>query len=300
MSDYTGRHRPPTRAERRALERRSRLPKSFSPAYALPTAAAATLVLTAAGATAAQSTPFTEEAVSQANAAFITPAADREAGDLLADPQLGESARTEVAASAQEHAETQAYQIPGPLRIDLTCEEELETGVFRVRPSTDKNPPARHHADVEDEPGNDDAFAGIWDEQPEASADDPNDPYVEDHGERYEDDAYDEPAPIMSAKDRPWLEIDGDRYPLLGPTVVLGRDESADIILDDGSISRRHCEVRVTHDGPRLVTHVRDLRSTNGTFVNGRRVEQTHLHEGDRIGIGASTFEVRDGWLVSV
>ena len=102
MSDYTGRHRPPTRAERRALERRSRLPKSFSPAYALPTAAAATLVLTAAGATAAQSSPFTEEAVSQANAAFITPAADREAGDLLADPQLGESARTEVAASAQE------------------------------------------------------------------------------------------------------------------------------------------------------------------------------------------------------
>ena len=78
MSDYTGRHRPPTRAERRALERRSRLPKSFSPAYALPTAAAATLVLTAAGATAAQSSPFTEEAVSQANVAFITPAADRD------------------------------------------------------------------------------------------------------------------------------------------------------------------------------------------------------------------------------
>lgn len=201
----------------------------------------------------------------------------------------------EVAASAQEHAETQAYQIPGPLRIDLTCEEELETGVFRVRPSTDKNPPARHHADVEDEPGNDDAFAGIWDEQPEASADDPNDPYVEEHGERYEDDAYDEPAPIMSAKDRPWLEIDGDRYPLLGPTVVLGRDESADIILDDGSISRRHCEIRTTTDGPRSVFTLRDLGSTNGTFVNGDRIPSQHVHDGDTITIGKTRMTFRAG-----
>ena len=47
-------------------------------------------------------------------------------------------------------------------------------------------------------------------------------------------------------------------------------------------------------------TEIRANRSINGTFVNGRRVEQTLLHEGDRIGIGASTFEVRDGWLVSV
>ena len=69
MSEYTGRHRPPTRAERRAQQRRSRLPKSFGPAYALPTAAAATLVLTAAGATAAQSSPFTS-AASHAQAAF--------------------------------------------------------------------------------------------------------------------------------------------------------------------------------------------------------------------------------------
>lgn len=98
MSDYTGRHRPPTRAERRAMERRSRLPKSFSPAYALPTAAAVTLALTAAGATAAQSSPFSVESTSQA-AAFTAPGGDSGqagAAALLDDPELAESARAEV------------------------------------------------------------------------------------------------------------------------------------------------------------------------------------------------------------
>ena len=101
MSDYTGRHRPPTRAERRALERRSRMPKSFGPAYVVPTAAAATLVLSAAGATVAQSAPFTGEAASQTKAAFLT-APQGGATSLLADPDLDESAREEVAASARD------------------------------------------------------------------------------------------------------------------------------------------------------------------------------------------------------
>ena len=66
---------------------------------------------------------------------------------------------------------------------------------------------------------------------------------------------------------RPWLNIDGERYPLIGALTVIGRDEIADIILDDPGISRRHCEVRVTNDGPHLVTSIRDLGSTNGTYV---------------------------------
>lgn len=102
MSDYSGRHRPPTRAERRAIERRSRLPKSFGPAYLVPTAAAATLVLTAAGATAAQSASFGGSAGTQAKAAFLTADKDNGATSLLSDPTLGDDAREEVAASAQE------------------------------------------------------------------------------------------------------------------------------------------------------------------------------------------------------
>lgn len=102
MSDYSGRHRPPTRAERRAIEHRSRLPKSFGPAYLVPTAAAATLALTAAGATAAQSASFGGGAGTQANAAFLSADKDNGTTSLLSDPSLGDDAREEVAASAQE------------------------------------------------------------------------------------------------------------------------------------------------------------------------------------------------------
>lgn len=94
MTDYSGRHRPPTRAERRASQRRSRLPKSLTAAYALPTAAAVTLALTAVGATAAQSSAFTGGA-EQASAAL-------EATTLLDDPQLGQTVRTEVAAATRD------------------------------------------------------------------------------------------------------------------------------------------------------------------------------------------------------
>lgn len=77
-------------------------------------------------------------------------------------------------------------------------------------------------------------------------------------------------------------------------TIGRGRDNS--IVLDDMLVSRRH--VRITADDDGLV--LEDLGSRNGTFVNGRRVERTHLSEGDRIGIGSATFEVRDGWLLNI
>ncbi|AKU17586.1 FHA domain-containing protein [Luteipulveratus mongoliensis] len=78
--------------------------------------------------------------------------------------------------------------------------------------------------------------------------------------------------------------------------LTIGRGRANSIVLDDMLVSRQH--VRITVDDEGLA--IEDLGSRNGTFVNGRRIERTHLREGDRIGIGASTFEVRDGWLVSI
>lgn len=89
---------------------------------------------------------------------------------------------------------------------------------------------------------------------------------------------------------RPWIDVAGDAYPLLGAITVIGRDPNAEITLDDGGISRRHCEIRVTHDGPHLVIGLRDLGSTNGTFVNGERVNTARLDNGDRITIGRISF----------
>ncbi|WP_191564189.1 FHA domain-containing protein, partial [Janibacter melonis] len=105
------------------------------------------------------------------------------------------------------------------------------------------------------------------------------------------------PAPAAARRPRvqdlPWLEVDGERYPLMSAMTVLGRDESADVVLDDPGISRRHAEVRVTNDGPHQVAHLRDLGSTNGSYVNGEQVDACPLHDGDRITVGRTSVIFR-------
>lgn len=103
---------------------------------------------------------------------------------------------------------------------------------------------------------------------------------------------YEAPASYASAPP----EVIGQHDDLPEDALSIGRSRTNSIVLDDMLVSRRHVIITADEEGLLL----RDLGSRNGTFVNGRRVEQTHLHEGDKIGIGASTFEVRDGWLVSV
>lgn len=111
------------------------------------------------------------------------------------------------------------------------------------------------------------------------------------------------PQPVVPArppraprpKPRPWLEIDGERYPLTTALTVIGRDDSADIVLDDPGISRQHTEFRVTHDGPHLIVSLRDLGSTNGTFVNGDQVSRARLMNGDRVTVGRTTFTIHMG-----
>ena len=101
--------------------------------------------------------------------------------------------------------------------------------------------------------------------------------------------------PVVNAARRPWLEIDQERYPLVGSLTVIGRDALADIVLDDPGISRRHSEVRVTNDGPHLVTSIRDLGSTNGTFVNGERITSVRLQDGDRLTVGRTAVVFHAG-----
>ena len=84
---------------------------------------------------------------------------------------------------------------------------------------------------------------------------------------------------------------DGQRTPIEGTVVQIGRAPSCDIVLDDRNVSRRHAEIR--RRGPVVV--LIDLDSTNGTIVNGRRVREHPLADGDRITLGNSrlTFERR-------
>lgn len=79
-----------------------------------------------------------------------------------------------------------------------------------------------------------------------------------------------------------------------GQTLLVGRSRSADLTLSDDRVSRRHCELELRADGRLLV---RDLESTNGTFLGGEPLlEETTLHVGQilRLGTGA-LLEVRGG-----
>ncbi len=51
----------------------------------------------------------------------------------------------------------------------------------------------------------------------------------------------------------------------------------------------------MTQDGPHTVATIRDLGSTNGTFVNGERITIEHLEGGDRITVGRTSVTYRAG-----
>ncbi len=88
-----------------------------------------------------------------------------------------------------------------------------------------------------------------------------------------------------------WILHDNQRTPIDGPVIQIGRAPGCEIVLDDRNVSRRHAEIR--RRGPVVV--LVDLDSTNGTIVNGRRVREHPLSDGDRITLGNSrlTFERR-------
>lgn len=66
--------------------------------------------------------------------------------------------------------------------------------------------------------------------------------------------------------------------------ITLGRDPLQDVVLDNPSVSRLHCKIRV-EDGGHAV--LEDLNTANGTFVNRREIErQAELAPGDEIGVG--------------
>ncbi len=69
---------------------------------------------------------------------------------------------------------------------------------------------------------------------------------------------------------------------LPGNIKTIGRSSGAQFVLDAALVSRLHC--RLSAGATEL--QVDDLDSTNGTFVNGKRVKRSSLKEGDRLGVG--------------
>lgn len=78
------------------------------------------------------------------------------------------------------------------------------------------------------------------------------------------------------------VDIDGKRHPLVKSRTVIGRGSDADITIADAGTSRRHVEI--LWDGERAM--VRDMNSTNGTLLDGRKVVEAPLAPDSTVTIG--------------
>ena len=85
----------------------------------------------------------------------------------------------------------------------------------------------------------------------------------------------------------------GQAFDLNRPVVTIGREAGSDIVLDDPQVSRHHARLTLQDAG----YFIEDLGSTNGSFVNGRRVmTPTPLNPGDKLGLGDTVvLEVQGG-----
>jgi pSer/pThr/pTyr-binding forkhead associated (FHA) protein len=86
------------------------------------------------------------------------------------------------------------------------------------------------------------------------------------------------------------VSLDGHPDIPLDHVIVVGRDPRCDIRIGSFRVSKRHC--RLAHDGDGVL--VRDLGSTNGTRINGRRVDRGVLRPGDELSIAHCRFHLED------
>lgn len=181
----------------------------------------------------------------------------------------------ELAAMVREHAEEQRYSFVGGVEIELRHEPGLETGVFRI------------HSDVAAGP----EVAPLDLSRLSAEA-----------GQGAPGDRHREPRVVHTAATAVPLIADGYgrlvvregknasyEIELRQPVTIIGRAADAGVRLADQAVSRHHAEIRISDDG----ASVADLKSTNGTLLNGARVTTAALVDGDELRVGETVLVFR-------
>lgn len=167
--------------------------------------------------------------------------------DLVRVEEWGHDALIEdLIRTATSHATDQGYVFVGPLSVNIQEVPDLKPGQFTIHSSSEYVVPD-HGA-------------------PATPSRAPAEP-----GSRSVD---------LTAQ--PIIDVDGQRYLLTGAATILGRGSEADIIVQDPGVSRRHLKIEITTDGV-IAT---DLGSTNGTFVEGHRIDAATLVDGNTVTIG--------------
>ena len=87
------------------------------------------------------------------------------------------------------------------------------------------------------------------------------------------------------------FKSDGQRkdFPLVNTVSVIGRGEECELQIPLLNVSRRHCELRLDQS----VIRIKDLASSNGTYLNNQRISEGELAAGDRLSIGPIVFTVQ-------
>jgi hypothetical protein len=181
--------------------------------------------------------------------------------------QWGQALAEELCDVAVQHARSQGYTLQGSVRFSFKHDGELKPGAFEVTARSEKAPSA-----------------------PAPSAPrrplPPAPPRVPSAPNRFPGGAtIQQPLNV-----HPVLEVEGQRYSVNADSIVLGRSSEADIVVDDTGVSRRHLEIRRSQGRVYAV----DLGSTNGSYVNGERVNgSAELLDGSTITMGRTRIVFR-------
>jgi hypothetical protein len=178
--------------------------------------------------------------------------------------------RKELSDYLLEHARAEGLALTSRPQIDLETDDRLSLGEFGIQAQL-LAPPEEERPGDEAEPSSGD-FGHTMVYSPDRAA-----PRVE-------------PTDGVEVRRQALLAGEGKRNKLSGTRVVLGRSRECDIVMSDPNVSRRHAELRREGAGWSIV----DLGSTNGIKVNGQRVDQATLNDGDRVTLGVTdmTFEL--------
>lgn len=166
---------------------------------------------------------------------------------------LEQSLKRELSTIARRAAASENWKLPGPPEINLVADGKGPAGTFDVEAMVVEAQNASHE----------DEQAGPHTQLIDMSL------------------AADAELIVVGKNER--------SYPLSKDIVTIGRIDTSDVALADPGASRRHAEVR--REGDDWV--ILDLGSTNGTLVNGKRVNRHRLSKGDRITVGDTVLEFR-------
>jgi Protein of unknown function (DUF3662)/FHA domain len=176
----------------------------------------------------------------------------------------------ELAALAVDTARERDWAMLGPARIEFGTADDLEVGRFRLG--------SRVEADEQERD-----YAAAGQAGPAGAA--PVGPHTAMlPGQR--------PRPKVHAPASLVLVQGGQpirTWPLAAAELTIGRAEQSDIPLADPGVSRNHA--RVVREGDDFI--VEDLRSTNGTEVNGQPIRRRRLANGDMLKLASSTLQFR-------